>query len=86
MNVTLESLVGFFGVVVPDWRTRTEVEEGDEMGMVVQSAGALGLAIEYQVWQDEPGYEDGEVVSITPPPGTLVQKGSTVIVVINLQH
>ena len=76
-------LVG--AAVIPPWRTKTEVEEGDDMGMVAPSAAQLGLAVQYEIDQLNPNYGHEEVISITPPAGTLVMKGSTVVVRINLE-
>ena len=79
----LTQLVG--AVLVPPWRTKREVEEGDEMGLVTPSAAELGLVVEYEFDQLNPGFGHEDVVSVTPPPGTPVSRGSTVRVRINLQ-
>lgn len=71
-------------VVIPNWRTKTEVEEGDDMGITTPSAEELGLIVEFRIDQNNPNFGDQEVESITPPAGTLVSRGSTVIVEINL--
>ncbi len=71
--------------VVPPWRTREEVEEGDDMGVLYMSASALGFVVDYIVWQSEPGYSHGDVVRIEPPAGTVALRGSTVRVTINLE-
>jgi beta-lactam-binding protein with PASTA domain len=76
-------LVG--AAVIPPWRTRTEVNEGDDMGILYQSADQLGLVIEYEIDQLNPNFGHEEVISITPPPGTVVMRGSTVVVRINLE-
>jgi hypothetical protein len=82
---TVEGLVQLVGAaVIPNWRTRTEVEEGDDMGMVSPSAESLGLVVQYEIDQANPNFSHGEVISITPSPGTLVMRGSTVVVRINL--
>jgi hypothetical protein len=78
MAKLVRALVGFLGVVVPNWRNRSEIEHGDDMGMVLPSAEAIGLVIEIVPLQREPGYEHEEVVSMEPPAGTLVARGSTV--------
>jgi hypothetical protein len=70
--------------VVPPWRTRDEVEQGDDMGILYMSASSLGFVVEYIVLQNDPQYNDGEVVQIEPPPGTVALRGSTVRVTINL--
>jgi hypothetical protein len=79
----LTELVG--AVVIPNWRTKTEVESGDDMGIVSLSAEQLGLMVEYQIDQRNPNFQHEDVISITPPAGTLVSRGSTVIVQINLE-
>lgn len=86
LESTVDQLVKFLGLaVIPAWRTRTEVEEGDDMGMVSPSAEQLGLVVEFQIDQRNPNFQHEEVISITPPPGTLVNPGSTVVVRINLE-
>jgi hypothetical protein len=83
---TVASLVELVGAaVVPAWRTRTEVEQGDDMGILYQSAEQLGLVIEYEIDQLNPNFGHEDVISITPAPGTLVMRGSTVVVRINLE-
>ena len=82
----LTRLTAYVGAAeIPAWTTRTEVEEGDEMGIVYPSAAELGLTVDYVVLQQEPGYGHEDVVSIDPPPGTLAARGSTVRVTINLE-
>ena len=82
---TVEQLVKLAGAaVVPAWRTKTEVEEGDDMG-VMSSAAQLGLVVDYQIDQQNPDFQHDDVISITPPAGTLVLSGSTVVVRINLE-
>jgi hypothetical protein len=85
LQTTLDTLVGFFGVVIPDWQTKGEVEEGDDLGLVHPSAAALGLLVDFVIDQANPAFEHEQVEAITPPPGTLVARGSTVTVLINLQ-
>jgi hypothetical protein len=79
----LVELVG--AVFVPPWRTKLEVEEGDEMGMSTRSAAELGLTVEYDFDQLNPHFGHEDVISISPPAGTPVRPGSTVRVRINLQ-
>lgn len=79
----LAALVG--AVEIPAWRTKTEVEEGDDMGMVSPPASELGLVIEYQIDQQNPNFQHEDVETITPPAGTVVMRGSTVVVLINLE-
>jgi hypothetical protein len=83
---TVAQLVELLGVVViPEWHTRTEVEEGDDMGLVSPSAEQLGLVVEFQIDQRNPNFQHEDVISITPSPGTVVRRGSTVVVLINLE-
>lgn len=70
-------------VTIPPWATRKEVENGDSMGMNVLSAHELGLVAQFQTTRQE-GFDHEQVVSITPPAGTMVPAGSTVTVLINL--
>ena len=72
-------------VVIPPWRTKTEVEEGDDMGMSTLSAEQLGLVVQYDIDQRNPNFEHEEVISIKPPDGTVVMPGTTVVVKINLE-
>jgi len=81
----LQALVGFLGVIVPGWRNRTEIENGDDMGMHIPSADAIGLVVEIVALQREPGFEHEEVVSMDPPAGTLVARGSTIRVRMNFE-
>ena len=80
---TVESLVRHIGaVVIPFWSTKEEVEEG---GMVASSAESLGLIVEYEIDQRNPNFTHEQVIGSTPPPGTVVLRGSTVKVEINLE-
>ena len=86
LESTVASVVDLVGAaVIPAWRTRTEVEEGDDMGILYQSAEQLGLVIQYEIDQLNPNFGHEDVISITPAPGTLVMRGSTVVVRINLE-
>ena len=83
---TVAQLVDMVGAaVIPRWATKTEVEEGDDMGLVSLSAEQLGLVIEFKIDQRNPNFSHEDVISITPTAGTLVKKGSTVVVEINLE-
>jgi hypothetical protein len=87
---TLETSVASFAalidaVIIPPWRTKKEVEEGDDMGVSTKSAGELGLIVEYQSDRLNPNFDHEDVISITPPVGTVVRRGSTVVVKINLE-
>ena len=79
----VQALVNLMGVIVPTWHTRKEIEEGDDMGLVLPSAKSVGLVIEIIALQREPGYGHEEIVSMTPEPGTLVARGSTIRVAMN---
>ena len=70
---------------LPPWRTKTEFEEGDEMGMSTQSAEQLGLVVQFEIDQRNPNFEHEEVISIKPPEGSVVMPGTTVVVRINLE-
>lgn len=71
-------------VVIPPWRTRREVLEGDDMGVAVESAEALGLVVDWRTDQQNPAFADEEIISILPPAGTPVARGTTVTVTVNL--
>lgn len=71
-------------VVIPKWATKEEVEKGDDMGMSVRSAAELGLVVNFTIDQNNPNFSHEQVISITPPAGTPVLRGSTVTVEINL--
>src|SRR5215212_6724008 len=79
----VRQLQDFLGVIVPNWRNRNEIEQGDDMGILIPSADAIGLIVEIVPLQLEPGFEHEEVVSMEPPAGTLVARGSTVRVRMN---
>lgn len=82
---TIETLVTFFGVIVPAWINKNEVENGDDMGIIRPSAAELGLVVTYDVVQREPGFGHEDVVAIDPPAGSLVARGGRVRVTVNLQ-
>jgi hypothetical protein len=79
----VHAIAGFLGVVVPAWHNSQEIERGDDMGMSIPSAESIGLLIEIIPLQLEPGFGHEEVVSMEPPAGTLVVRGSTVRVRMN---
>jgi len=85
LSTDLARLTDFLGAVIPQWRTKEEIENGDEMGIAVRSAADLNLVVEFIILQREPGFGHEDVVSIDPPAGTLVAKGSTVKVTLNLE-
>jgi hypothetical protein len=72
-------------VVVPGWRTLDEIRNGDDMGVLYQSAEALGLTVEYEYDQANPNFGHEDVISIVPDPGSVVPRGTTVHVRMNLQ-
>ena len=61
------------------------MENGDDMGVAVRSAADLELLVDFVILQREPGFGHEDVVSIEPPAGTLVVKGSRVKVTLNLE-
>jgi hypothetical protein len=81
----LQQVAGFLGVSVPAWLNLTEVNEGDDMGLVRPSAAQLGLTVEIIPLQLEPGFGHEDVVSIDPAPGTFVARGTLVHVRVNFQ-
>jgi hypothetical protein len=85
MAANLETVINFLGVVIPNWQTKQEVEEGDDMGMVNLSASELGLNVVFSFIQRAPGFAHEEVISISPPAGSLVSRGASVAVEINLE-
>jgi hypothetical protein len=84
-QATLAQISSLLGVVVPAWQTLTQVQNGDDMGLVRPSAAQLGLTADIIPVQQEPGFGQEDVVSIDPPPGTLVARGSTVHLQVNYQ-
>jgi hypothetical protein len=86
VETTVASLVELMGaVVIPPWRTKTEIEQGDDMGILFQPAEQLGLVIQFEIDQLNPNFGHEDVISMTPPAGTVVMRGSTVVVRINLE-
>jgi hypothetical protein len=86
LEQSIESLAAMMNAsIVPERRTKEEVEEGDDMGMRVKSASELGFDVEYTILQADPRFGHGEVVGIEPRPGTVLSRGSTVQVTINLR-
>ena len=81
--LALIELVG--AVIIPPWVNKTEVEQGDDMGMSTQSAEQLGLNVQFEIDQRNPNFSHEDVISIRPPAGTPVLRGSTVVVLINLE-
>ena len=86
LEKSVASIIQIMGaVVIPPWRTKQEVEEGDDMGMSTQSAEQLGLVVQYEIDQRNPNFDHEDVISIRPPEGTVVMPGTTVVVKINLE-
>ena len=90
LETTVASLVALAGaVIIPPWKTKTEVEQGDDEaavggGPATPSAAALGLVVEVEFDRLRPGFGHEDVVSIEPVAGTAVKPGSTVKVTVNL--
>jgi hypothetical protein len=88
LETTVASLVEFFGAsVIPLWKTKTAVEEGDDEpalggGTAIPSAKELGLIVEFKFEGQDPVGQGEDVLSITPAPGTAVKRGSTVVVTV----
>jgi hypothetical protein len=70
---------------IPDWPNLTEVNEGDDMGIVRPSAAQLGLTVEIIALQQEPGFDHEQVVSIDPPAGTLAPLTQPIRVTVNFE-
>ena len=64
------------GVTIPEWLTKEVVRP---------SAEQLGLLAEFVTLRQKPGFAHKQVIAINPPAGTFVQRGSRVIVSINLE-
>jgi hypothetical protein len=85
MAANLEKVMSFLGVIIPNWQTKEEVEEGDVMGVVNLSASELGLNVVFSFIQQAIGFMHEQVISISPPAGSLVARGTSVAVEINLE-
>ncbi len=86
LDMQVRALIDIVGaVIIPPWVNKTEVQEGDDMGMHTQPAHELGLAVEYEFDRLNPNFGHEDVISIRPPAGTPVPRGSTVVVRINLE-
>jgi PASTA domain len=84
LRSSIDSLISFLAVVVPAWINKKEVENGDDMGIARQSAASLDLVVNFEFDRQRPGFGHEDVISIDPPAGTVVAKGSTVTVTLNL--
>jgi hypothetical protein len=85
MRTSLDTLIGFFGVTIPAWTNKEDVENGDDMGISRPSAASLELTVEFAFDRQVPGFAHEDVISIAPPAGSLVKRGSTVTVTLNLE-
>jgi hypothetical protein len=84
LRTSVDTLISFLGVIVPAWINKDEVENGDDLGIARPSAASLQLLVTFVFDQREPGFGHEDVVSIDPPAGTLVARGSTITVTLNL--
>ncbi|MFG1932656.1 hypothetical protein ACGFK1_18735 [Mycobacterium sp. NPDC048908] len=75
--------IGRLSAIIPDWPNFQEIMQGDDMGMVHPSAASLGLLVDITWDQNNPAYDDRQVESIDPPPGTLQLLVDPVRVTIN---
>jgi hypothetical protein len=82
---SMDQIVSFIGIVVPAWTSKKEVEQGDDMGVDRKSAADLGLTVVYNESRQVPGFGQDDVVSIDPPAGTLVARGATVTVTLDIE-
>ncbi len=85
LRASLERLVDFLGVSIPAWTNKEEVENGDDMGISRPSAASLELTVDFQFDRQVPGFGHEDVISIDPAAGTLVKRGSSVTVTLNLE-
>ncbi len=83
LHANVDKLINLFGVIIPDWGDREEVENGNEfVGEFFRpSATSLGLTVEFRTLT-APGVHLDHVINISPPAGSLVQRGSTITVAI----
>lgn len=75
--------IGRLSAVIPDWLNFTEINEGDDMGIVRPSAASLGLLVDISWFQNHPNFSDQQVMSIEPAPGTLQRIVDPVRITIN---
>ena len=85
LRASVDRLTDFLAVSIPAWINKTEVENGDDMGISRPSAASLELTVDFQFDRQVPGFGHEDVISIDPPPGTLVKRGSSVTVTLNLE-
>ena len=85
LRASVDRLADFLAVTIPAWINKTEVENGDDMAISRPSAASLELIVDFQFDRQVPGFAHEDVISIDPPPGTLVKRGSSVTVTLNLE-
>jgi hypothetical protein len=85
LRASLDRIIDFLGVSIPAWSNKEEVEKGDDMGISHPSAASLELAVDFQFERQVAGFGHEDVIRIDPPAGTLVKRGSTVTVTLNLE-
>ena len=85
LAASVAQISNFLGVVIPAWINKEEVENGDAMGLARPSAADLGLTVVYLDARQVPGFGQDDVVSIDPPAGTFVVRGTTVKVTLDLE-
>jgi hypothetical protein len=91
MELAVNSLVELLGAsIIPPWRTKTAIEKGSNEeavggGAAILSAAELELTIDFQFERQKPGFAHEDVISLSPPAGTAVKKGSTVVATVNLE-
>lgn len=85
LRTNLDSLTNFLAVSIPAWINKTEVENGDDMGISRPSAASLELTVDFQFERQVAGFGHEDVISIDPLAGTLVKRGSRVTVTLNLE-
>ena len=85
LRASLDRLVDFLAVSIPAWINKTEVENGDDMGISRPSAASLELTVDFQFDRQVAGFGHEDVISIDPPAGTLVKRGSSITVTLNLE-
>jgi hypothetical protein len=75
--------------IVPPWTTVEEVENGDDMALDLLSAGQLGFRVQYTdrhgrrlqgIPPEDPEFIFRDVLSLRPEAGTMLRRGSEVVV------